>query len=181
MEEELLGTMSDRKLARQLNRTVDSVAARRRARRIPIFHSKIHKWTPDDDKLLTERPDAQVAMLLGLSRLAVQRRRLRLGIFRAGRDYVRLRPWQPEEDALLGTASDMELARRLGRRISAVRQRRIQLGLQTPCRHWTPETDALLEKMSDKAVAQLLGRTVRAVSTRRQRLGIPAHGRTFGD
>ena len=112
-EEELLGTMPDRRLARRLNRSVQSVAARRRARHLPILHSKIYEWTPVDDKLLSERPDAQVAMLLGISRLAVQHRRLRLGISRPGRDYVRLRPWQPGEDALLGTASDSEVARRL--------------------------------------------------------------------
>ena len=160
-----------------LNRSVQSVAARRRARHIPIFHSKLHEWTPADDKLLSERPDAQVAMLLGLSRLAVQRRRLRLGIMRPGRDYVRLRPWEPGEDALLGTASDSEVARRLWRGIFSVRQRRKQLGLQSHFHHWTAEDDALLGKLADKAVAQRLGRTVRAVATRRQRLGIPAGGR----
>ena len=85
-EEELLGTMPDRKLARRLKRSVLSVASRRRARHIPIFHPKKHRWTPADDKLLSERPDAQVAMLLGISRLAAKHRRLRLGIVRPGRD-----------------------------------------------------------------------------------------------
>ena len=168
--------MPDRRLARRLNRSLHSVATRRRARHIPIFNPKQHRWTPADNKLLSERPDAQVAMLLGISRLAVKRRRLRLGILRPGREYVRLRPWQPAADALLGTASDSDLARRLGRGISCVRQRRIQLGLQSPCRHWTAEDDALLGKRLDKAVAQRLGRTVRGVATRRQRLGIPAGG-----
>jgi hypothetical protein len=166
--------MPDRKLARRLKRSVQSVAKRRRARHIPILHPKKHRWTPADDKLLSERPDAQVAMLLGISRLAVKHRRRRLGIGRPGKQYVRPSPWRPEEDALLGTASDRELARRLGRTISSVRQRRIQLGRQTPCHHWTPEADALLGKMPDQAAAQRLGRTVVAVTTRRRRLGIPA-------
>ena len=166
--------MPDRRLARRLNRSLHSVATRRRARHIPIFNPKQHRWTPADNKLLSERPDAQVAMFLGISRLAVKRHRLRIGILRPGREYVRLRPWRPAEDALLGTDSDSELARRLGRGISSVRQRRTQLGLQSPCRHWTAETDTLLGKIPDKAVAQRLGRTVRAVATRRQRLGIPA-------
>ena len=138
-EVELLGSMPDRRLARRLHRSVQSVTARRRAAHIPIFNSKIHRWTPADDKVLSERPDAQVAMLLGISPLAVKARRLRLGMLRPGREYVRLRPWQPAEDALLGTASDSELARRLGRGISSVRQRRIQLGLQSPCHHWPPK------------------------------------------
>jgi hypothetical protein len=111
-----------------------------------------------------------------MSQVAVKGRRLRLGILRPGREYVRLRPWQPAEDKLLGTASDRELARRLGRSLSSVRQRMTQLGVQSPLRHWTAADDALLGKMLDEAVARRLGRTVRAVSTRRQRLGIPAGG-----
>ena len=163
-------------MARRLKRSAQSVAARRRDQHIPIFHSKKHRWTPTDDKLLSERPDAQVAMLLGISRLAVKHRRLRLGVSRPGQEYVRPLPWKPAEDALLGTVSDRELAHRLGRSISSVRLRRIELGRQTPFHHWTPEADALLGKMPDQAAAKRLGRKVSAVIARRQRLGILAGG-----
>ena len=37
-------------------------------------------WTDADDQLLGARPDAQIALLLGLSHLAVSRHRQRLGI-----------------------------------------------------------------------------------------------------
>jgi len=43
-----------------------------------ILHPKKHRWTPADDKVLSERPDAQVAMLLGISRWPVKHRRRRL-------------------------------------------------------------------------------------------------------
>jgi hypothetical protein len=169
--------MTDRRLARRLNRSVQSVAARRRAGQIPVFNPQRHRWTPADDRLLSERPDAQVAMFLGISRMAVKHRRVRLGLPPRGRKLPTAQaPWQPQEDALLGTAPDLAVARKLGRPIYNVRRRRIQLGLQSPFRHWDARADALLGKMPDQAAARRLGRTVAAVATRRKRLGIAAGG-----
>ena len=175
MEEELLGTMPDRRLARRLKRSVESVAARRVAKRIPIFNPKKHRWKPADDKLLGERPDAHVAMLLGISKLAVHHRRRRLGIApRGARKFAPTTPWQTEEDSLLGTAPDTEVARRLRRSVANVSRRRRHLGIQPHGHHWTPDADALLGKMRDKKLAARLGCTVKAVCRRRERLGIPA-------
>ena len=84
-EEQLLGTMTDERLARRLKRSVETVRTRRAHKGIPVFHPKKHCWTADDDKLLGLRPDAQVAMLLGVSEATVRRRRNQLRISLPGR------------------------------------------------------------------------------------------------
>jgi hypothetical protein len=157
------------------------VAARRAAKGLPIFNPKHHQWKPADDKLLGERPDAQVAMLLGISKLAVHHRRSRLGIAPAGGSkFAPPKSWQPEEDALLGTAPDTEVARKLGLAIATVSRRRHHLGISPRGHRWTPDADALLGKMPDRQVAQRLGCTVKAVSRRRERLRIPGCRRGSG-
>ena len=62
-EDSLLGTKSDRALARRFGRTVKAVKARRQLK--GVFLMK--EWRPEDDKILGTRPDRQVAMLLGRS------------------------------------------------------------------------------------------------------------------
>ena len=169
--------MPDRRLARQLKRSVKCVATRRASKGIRIFNPKKHRWTPADDKLLSERPAAHVALLLGISRTAVVHRRSRLGIIRAGgRPFVPPVPWKPKEEALLGTATDVELAVRLGRSVGNVRNRRQRLGIQAHGHNWTPAADALLGKMPDKKLAARLGCTAKAVARRREELGIPVGG-----
>src|SRR5580658_5413181 len=59
-EDSLLGTKSDRALAKKLGRTITAVAARRHNKHICF----IKKWSFEDDNLLGTRPDEQVAMLL---------------------------------------------------------------------------------------------------------------------
>ena len=67
-EDALLGTRSDRALARNLGRTVKAVQNRRQLKGVRLMK----KWRPEDDKILGTRPDRQVAMLLG--RLSRERR-----------------------------------------------------------------------------------------------------------
>src|SRR5205814_10016247 len=102
-------------------RIVRSFPTRRSSDLIQVFRSKIHRWTPDDDKLLGSRPDDQIALLLGASVSAVKHRRVRLGIVQRR---LKVRRWTREEDALLGTASDGRIAQGLGRGKSAVADRR---------------------------------------------------------
>ena len=166
--------MPDQRLARRLKRSTRSVKARRTARGIPLFNPQRHHWTPADDKLLHERPDAQVAMLLGISRMAVLHRRSRLGILRPGAEKYRSpRPWPPAEEALLGTTSDVDLAFRLGRTLSDVHVHRQRLGVVAHGFHWTADADVQLGKVPDAKLAGRLGVTVKAVARRRERLGIP--------
>jgi hypothetical protein len=175
-EEELLGTMPDKRLARRLNRSAETVRTRRANKGIPVFNPKKHWWTPDDDKLLGLRPDAQVAMLLGIKASAVKHRRQQLRISLPGqeRKISPPKPWGAEDDAMLGTVPDAEVAHRLGRTASCVKARRVRLGIASYYRRWTPAEDVVLGKIPDERLAQRLGRTVEAVQARRERLGIPA-------
>jgi hypothetical protein len=176
-EEELLGTLPDKQLARRFKRTLESVRTRRASKGIPVCDPKKHRWTADDDKLLGLRPDAQVALLLRITKEAVKHRRHQLRISLPGQERIipASKPWLPEDDALLGTISDQEVARRLGRSATSVKARRARQGIAS-CRHWwTPGQDVLLGKFPDEELARRLGRTTEAVLARRERLGIPAH------
>lgn len=66
-EEQLLGTKSDRALARKFGRTTLAVATRRRQLGISL----LKPWRLEDDKLLGLRPDGQVALLLKRPRYQV--------------------------------------------------------------------------------------------------------------
>ncbi len=79
-EDALLGTMSDRKFARKFKRGVRSVIVRRCGKGIPLLVRQKYRWRPADNRLLGKRSDAQIALLLGLTQLAVSRHRQRLGI-----------------------------------------------------------------------------------------------------
>ena len=126
--------------------------------------------------MLGLRPDAQVAMLLGISVSAVRHRRNQLRISLPGqlRKVTPPKPWWAEEIAMLGKASDAQVARRLGRSVTSVKARRLRLGIASSRHRWTPEQDALLGKFPDETLARRLGCTVKAVQARRERLGIPA-------
>ena len=175
-EEQLLGTMTDERLARRLKRSVETVRTRRAHKGIPVFFPKKHWWTADDDKLLRLRPDAQVAMLLGIGLSAVRHRRNQLRISLPGqpRKVTPPKPWPAEEIAMLGKSPDAQVARRLGRSITSVKTRRLRLGIASSHHRWAPEQDALLGKFPDWTLARRLGCTVKTVQARRAKLGVPA-------
>jgi hypothetical protein len=58
-EEALLGTLSDKRLARKIGRSVEAVRARRQSKRI----STKKRWRPADDKVLGTRPDSQILQI----------------------------------------------------------------------------------------------------------------------
>ena len=125
--------------------------------------------------MLGLRPDAQVAMLLGIGVDAVRHRRHQLRISLPGRErtFAAPKPWRAEDDALLGTVSDQEVARRLGRTTSCVKARRVRLGIASSYRRRPPAEDGELGNVPDETPAQRLRRTVKAVQARREQLGIP--------
>ena len=113
-------SLPDRQLARLLRRPIRGVLGRRSKLRILI--RPLHRWTPQDDKLLGTKPDRVLAMRFGRSVLAVRVRR--------GQKHIRLRKdWRPEDDKMLGTRIDREVAKLLGRTKSNVTQRRNKLGI----------------------------------------------------
>jgi hypothetical protein len=124
-EDQLLGTKSDRALARKLGRSVAAVKGRRHHKRIRF----LKPWRPEDDKILGTRPDSQIARLLGRPAYTVGWRRRKLGI--PYRRYER-RPWSREELELLGVIPDAEVARQTGHPLSTVMFKRQQLGKPKP-------------------------------------------------
>jgi len=79
-ETQLLGTMPDAMLAKRLGRSREAVRVRRLLKHVRIFNPTRHEWRPEDDKLLGERPDQYIALLLRVSVSAVRKRRRKLGI-----------------------------------------------------------------------------------------------------
>src|ERR1039457_1344558 len=75
-EDSLLGTRSDRSLARKFGRTVQAVKTRRRLKGVFL----VKEWRPEDDTILGTRPDRQVALLLGRLIENVAWRRRKFGI-----------------------------------------------------------------------------------------------------
>jgi len=101
-EDSLLGTKSDRALARKFGRTVKAIKARRQAKGVFL----VKEWKPEDNKILGTRPDLQAAMLLGRSAASIAWRRRKLGI----PYFYKFRRWTLEQLELLGQKSDEEVA-----------------------------------------------------------------------
>ena len=69
-------------MARRLNRTRQSVLARRNKLCIPApANSKCRRWTENEIMLLGKYPDKEVARRLGRTRQSVEMKRLKLRIF----------------------------------------------------------------------------------------------------
>ena len=90
-EDDLLGTMSDKDLARRLGRSTADIFARRRLLGIKAWaitgRPPRRLWTPQEDALLGTMTDAALAAKLGISMMTVYERRRKLFIpsFRQGR------------------------------------------------------------------------------------------------
>jgi hypothetical protein len=172
-EDELLGTMTDRKLAKRLGCNESVVQVRRCKLGIRCHR---HKWTPKADQLLGQMSDEAAARQIGCSVSAIKNRRFLLCIpqFEPGWKH-----WNAEEDQLLGTMPDSAVAKKLGR-ASGVRSRRLELGIpqnNPALRPWNAEELRLLGTTSDKVVAEKCGRTERGVRMKRFVLRIPAFSR----
>ncbi len=170
-----LSLPSMKMLAQATDATANAVEARRISRQIPKYASRLHYWSPEEDELLGQMPDEQVARQLRVTLVAVQVRRFKLGRLKPDSKHRR---WTAEEDALLGTLPDEDVAKRTGHPLGSVRVRRASLGIANPtppaCPPYTPEEDSWLGKETDKEVALRLGRSVSSVKNRRALLKIPA-------
>jgi len=78
----LLGTMTDREVARRLGISIAAVNHKRRLLKIPAFRpaTPMYRWTPATLSLLGRVPDPEVARRSGISGHAVRRKRRQLGI-----------------------------------------------------------------------------------------------------
>ena len=134
-EDSLLGTKSDRALARKFGRTVKAVKTRRRLKGVSL----VKEWRPEDDKILGTRPDRQVALLLGrlIENVAWRRRKLGIPCF------YEHRPWTPDQLELLGRKPDEEVATLTGHPLFAVEIKRRELG--------RPKADPVLSLLDSRA------------------------------
>ena len=103
----LLGKVTDRQAAEQLNRTRCSTASQRCAMGIPRLPAET-LWAKDELDLLGTVPDEEAARRLGRSVRAVQRKRAALGRLAPGPPKAH---WGEEELRLLGKVTDEEAAR----------------------------------------------------------------------
>ena len=105
----LLGTMSDREVARQLCVPITSVRQRQRCLGVPALPAAGQtRWTARMDAWLGRHQDAHVARYLRVAMTSVRNRRKRLQI-PAWSARRRLR-WSSRMDDLLGVVPDTEVA-----------------------------------------------------------------------
>jgi hypothetical protein len=126
LEDALLGTEPDAKLALRLHRGALSVRQRRLALSRPVISLRAPDWTKEEIKILGTVTDAEAARMLNRTVAAVRFRRNRLGI-PAVFDDMDSRWWTTE-------------AARLGRTKEAVklhRTRRHIPAFDSRCRRWT--------------------------------------------
>lgn len=190
-ENRLLGTMPDRTLAQQLQRTIGAVRARRRMLGLPPVVSA-KPWLPEHLTLLGKVSDGDASQITGHPISSVRSKRISLGRTEPGARHpsrrqsraafaVAAKPkvfglrWNPQEDRLLGAMSDEALALKLGRSVEAVsmRRARLQISLAKPLvKSWDDEEVRLLGRLTDKEVSELTGRSRMGVAIMRRKLGI---------
>jgi hypothetical protein len=180
---QLLGTMSDKEVARRVGRTESWVGVKRRSLGIPALMPGQRLWTASERALLGQVTDAEAARRLNRTVHSVYSMRQDLGIAACRSNYhvfIKGRHpgnrkwewWMEEEDALLGTMSDEKLAKKLGRSVATVAKRREIKGIRFYRKLWRPEDDRILGTRPDSQVAKLLGRRIATVVWRRLKLGI---------
>ena len=204
-EEALLGSKPDEELAQAFGRTIEAVAGRRSqlGRPRPDARFKVIKlvargarggqpatrpggasraryctWTPEEDALLGQLTDAEVARKLGYQVARVRRRRQLLGLPSNNPHH---RHWTKAEIALLGTRPDREVASLVNRSLENVRCKRLESGIPFRNPHyetWKPAELALLGSLPDEEVARRTGHSLASVRRARTRRRIFSVRRT---
>lgn len=181
--------MPDAAVAEKLSIPVFRVEKERQQNKIAPYKPTVskHQWLPEQDALLGVKIDADIAILLGLSKKTVALRRRELGIPRqrlsgsAKGPFTPPSPdeiWTPKNLAKLGTTSDSLLAAQLKIHSAEVRAKREASGIprfvipHPHTREWSDEELALLGTMSDSDIAKKLGISRAPVANHRKKLGI---------
>lgn len=125
----LLGTMTDRDLAKRLGCSRAAVTERRRKLRIPSFRPHRQPWRRSDEELLGTMSDWRLAKRLNRSVASVAARRRAKGIPIFNPQKHR---WTAADDKLLGERPDAHVAALLRITRLAVKKRRRRLGISPP-------------------------------------------------
>ncbi len=159
-----------RKLRRQMSQLV-----RMRIQRQGPINPNHRLWTAQEDRVLGNQSDEELAAKFGRTAGAVRSRRRALGL---DLRQPRFKRWTSTEEKLLGTKPDAAVSQMLGRPERGVQRHRQSLGIA--CFHdaaaqrpWTSEEDQLLGTVPDRDLAHQLGRTLATVQHRRHIKGIP--------
>lgn len=78
-EVELLGTATDREVARRIKRSYRAVLKKRHLLRVPAFYQQQHRWTRRELAWLGRLPDAEISRRLNIARNTVAAKRRALG------------------------------------------------------------------------------------------------------
>lgn len=128
-EDALLGTLTDKEVARRLGYPVTRVARRRKLLRVPSNNPNHRHWTKEEIALLGTRSDREVGLLVNRTLGNVRAKRFELGIPFCNPRYE---IWKPDELALLGKLPDEEVARRTGHSLASVRNARNKRHILSP-------------------------------------------------
>jgi hypothetical protein len=90
---------------------------------VPCFNPRNRPWLPEEDALLGQIADEEIARRTGHTFAAVRTRRIARGL----RDPSARNRWTPKEILLLGTAADEDIADRVNRSLSSVQSKRKDL------------------------------------------------------
>lgn len=173
-QEAMLGTVSDREIAKMMAVSPMSVKYRREA-----LHIKPYRILPEPQwnalrlSALGRSEDLALAQMWHCEVAAVRHKRESLNIpLHHGS-----RRWLASELALLGTLSDQQTGKLIGISSTAVRNKRIEMKIKPllsgkPFR-WTKKRLALLGTMADERLAYRFKVTSNVISKQRIKLNIP--------
>lgn len=178
----LLGTMSDKKIARRFRVYYKHIASHRTSLGIPAYKITTGKnqteWSSEQIALLGTIPDQDVADRLGITvkQVCAERHKRGVAFFNS-----RSR-WTQELLALLGTIPDREVAARSNGvfQTAGVRSKRIKEGIalctisrrHTPAIAWTSDMIALIGTLPDQDIADQIGVSRQQVGVRRREMGM---------
>jgi len=177
-EIELLGTMTDKELAKKLRIKLQRVYYERKLRGIkPVVKYK-KDWTPEEDALIAAMSDEEVVNKIGFITLTtVRRRRKKLKVAAPNNPKpLAERQWKLSEIALLGTMTDKALAPQLDvpyHRISNERRRRKIARFPKAQKPLSEKYAQIIGKMPDCQAAKILNCTRQRVHQIRKRYNIP--------
>lgn len=171
----LLGTMHDRKLAKELGSTVDIVTARRRGAGILSYteSNKIdwHKY----DSLLGTKSDLDLSKEINISTFCIGKRRAALGIPVYSTEIPK------EAYEMLGKESDPYISEKFNIPLSLVKTKRwnagipqVRQGSWINKRVWAEEEIALLENedLTTNTLSEILNLSKTTVRNKRRELGV---------
>lgn len=168
----------DEKIYKQVLKILDD---KTKPQAVSLKIKKIRDWSEDELKMLGVVTDGVIADKLGISPIAVGKKRRNMGIPACSTRGTKWgREWSKNELKLLGKVPDKEVAEKLGISNATVSLKRRELGISKfskPSREWSKDEIALLGTYPDTIVSEKLGLPNHVVYLKRRSLNILAYNR----